>query len=89
MSFTRVDSLDHSIDTTNRWLDTIGEQVGAGERRESYRVLRGWLHALRNRLTVDVAAHFAAQLPDLLRGVFYDGWSPSHAPTAITNGGTG
>ena len=36
MSFTGVDSLDHSIDTTNRWLDTIGEQVGAGERRESY-----------------------------------------------------
>jgi len=29
---------------------------------------------------VEVAAHFAAQLPELLRGVFYDGWNPSRVP---------
>jgi hypothetical protein len=27
-----------------------------------------------------VAAHVAAQLPELLRGVFYDGWNPSKVP---------
>ncbi|MFE2233419.1 DUF2267 domain-containing protein [Streptomyces sp. NPDC059442] len=38
------------------------------------------LHTLRDRLTGDVAAHFAAQLPDLLRGAYYDGWDPSTVP---------
>lgn len=30
----------------------------------------------RDRLTVEAAA----QLPELLRGVFYGGWSPGHVP---------
>jgi len=29
-------------------------------------VLRAWLHALRDRLPVPIAANFAAQLPELL-----------------------
>ncbi|QDI72595.1 hypothetical protein CD934_30790 [Streptomyces calvus] len=42
--------------------------------------MRAWLHTFRDRLTVDVAAHVAAQLPELLRGVYYDGWNPSAVP---------
>jgi len=33
-----------------------------------------------DRLPITIAANFAAQLPELLRGVFYDGWSPSRVP---------
>ena len=43
-------------------------------------MLRAWLHCLRDRLSVEVAAHFAAQLPELLRGVFFDGWNPARVP---------
>ena len=35
---------------------------------------------LRDRLTVEAAAHFAAQLPDLIRGIFYAGWDPGAVP---------
>ncbi|MDT5231383.1 MAG: hypothetical protein QOI39_1883, partial [Mycobacterium sp.] len=35
---------------------------------------------LRDRLTVEASAHFAAQLPDLIRGIFYAGWNPSAVP---------
>lgn len=35
---------------------------------------------LRDRLTVDESAHLAAQLPLLIRGVYYDGWRPSTVP---------
>ena len=80
MAFTGVDHLDHSIDTTNRWLDDLAEELGTQERREAYRALRGWLHTLRDRLTVQAGAHFAAQLPEIFRGVYYDGWSPSSVP---------
>jgi uncharacterized protein (DUF2267 family) len=80
MSFTRVQSLDRSIDKTNVWLGDIADEFGTEDRRLAYRVLRAWLHTLRDRLTVEVAAHFGAQLPELLRGVFYDGWKPGRVP---------
>jgi hypothetical protein len=35
---------------------------------------------LRDRLTVDAAAKFGAQLPELLRGAYYEGWVPSRVP---------
>ena len=80
MSFTGVDSLDRSIAKVNTWMADIDKEFGTDNRQLAYRVVRAWLHGLRDRLTVEVAAHFAAQLPELLRGVFYDGWNPSHVP---------
>jgi uncharacterized protein (DUF2267 family) len=80
MSFTGVHSLDASIDKANAWLADIDAGFGTQDRHLAYRVLRAWLHCLRDRLTVEVAAHFAAQLPEMLRGVFYDGWNPSRVP---------
>jgi uncharacterized protein (DUF2267 family) len=71
MSFTGVKNLDHSIDKTNAWLAEIAAEFGTEDRQFAYRVTRTWLHALRDRLPVQVAANFAAQLPELLRGVFY------------------
>lgn len=43
-------------------------------------MLRAWLHVVRDRLTVDSAAHLGAQLPELLRGTSYGGWVPSRVP---------
>jgi uncharacterized protein (DUF2267 family) len=80
MSATGVGSLDHSIEITNAWLVGVEKGFGTDDRGLAYRATRAWLHSLRDRLTMQVAAHFAAQLPDLLRGVFYDGWNPSHVP---------
>ena len=80
MSFTGVKNLDHSIDKTNAWLAEIAAEFGTEDRQFAYRVTRAWLHALRDRLPDQVAANFAAQLPELLRGVFYGGWSPSRVP---------
>jgi uncharacterized protein (DUF2267 family) len=80
MSRTGVDSLDRSIDKTNVWLSDVAHSFGTDDRRLAYRVTRSWLHTLRDRLPVPIAAHLAAQLPDLLRGVFYEGWNPSKVP---------
>jgi len=71
---TGVANLDRSIDKGNNWLADIDAGFGTSDRHFAYRVLRAWLHCLRDRLSVEVAAHFAAQLPELLRGVFFDGW---------------
>lgn len=80
MSRTGVDSLDRSIEKTNAWLGDVAASFGTEDRRLAYRVARSWLHTLRDRLPVPIAAHLAAQLPELLRGVFYEGWNPSKVP---------
>jgi uncharacterized protein (DUF2267 family) len=83
MPKTHAVSLMHSVEKTNQWLDEVAEQLGRPEdRRYALGVVRAVLHALRDRLPVDDAAHLAAQLPELLRGVYYEGWRPSTTPHA-------
>ncbi|MEV5545937.1 DUF2267 domain-containing protein [Streptomyces sp. NPDC052309] len=80
MPATRPPDFEHAIHTANIWLKAVSEALGTEDRHFAHRVLRAWLHTFRDRLTVDVTAHFAAQLPELLRGVYYDGWNPSAVP---------
>lgn len=68
-----------TLEKTNLWLDEIATGLET-DRRGAYRVLRAYLHALRDRLTVDEAAQLAAQLPQLIRGIFYEDWDPSRTP---------
>jgi uncharacterized protein (DUF2267 family) len=69
-----------SVEKADAWLEQVAGQLGSDDRRLGYRVLRAYLHALRDRLTVDEAAQLAAQLPDLIRGIYYENWRPSATP---------
>lgn len=80
MSRADVSIIDRSVQTTNIWLNELAGELGVDDRRYAYRVLRAALHALRDRLTVDEVAQLAAQLPELVRGIYYEGWDPSSTP---------
>jgi len=74
-----------TLDKTNRVLKEIEEAYGWPKvrRNQSYAALRAVLHALRDRLTVEEAAQLAAQLPMLIRGLYYEGWVPARVPVKM------
>jgi uncharacterized protein (DUF2267 family) len=88
MSDTEPSIIQRSVEKTHIWLDAVAEELGEEDRQYAYRALRAVLHALRDRLTVDVAAKLAAQLPTLIRGIYYEDWDPSRTPLAIHDVGT-
>jgi uncharacterized protein (DUF2267 family) len=75
--------IEHSVEKAHIWLKEVAEELGDEDRRSAYRALRAVLHTLRDRLTVEAAAKLAAQLPTLIRGIYYEDWNPSRTPLAI------
>ncbi len=75
MSMTGLASFDDTVHTTNRWLADIKENLNWSERGLALKALRTVLHALRDRLPVQLSANFSAQLPILIRGLYYEGWN--------------
>jgi len=77
---TNVAQLSHTVQQTQEWLKELASRPPFETEDQAYTYLRAVLHAVRDRLTVDQAAHFSAQLPMLLRGVYWEGWRPALAP---------
>ena len=71
---------EHTIEITHTWLNDLLERLAWRDQQRAYRALRAVLHALRDRLSVNDASHFAAQLPMLVRGLYYEGYHPGDKP---------
>lgn len=78
---TGLDTFDKTVQESNLWLKDLMERLNTTDRHHAYSSLRAVLHALRDRIGPEVAAHLGAQLPMLLRGLFYEGWDPTGKPT--------
>jgi uncharacterized protein (DUF2267 family) len=83
MSDVEPSIIERSVEKTHIWLKELAGELGVEDRQYAYRALRAVLHALRDRLTVDAAAKLAAQLPTLIRGIYYEDWDPSRTPLPI------
>jgi uncharacterized protein (DUF2267 family) len=78
---TGLDTFDKTVQESNLWLKDLMERLNTHDRHRAYSILRAVLHALRDRIGPENAAHLGAQLPMLLRGLFYEGWDPAAQPT--------
>lgn len=85
MSDSGYSTFTTTVDKTNHVLNEIEHAYGwpKERRNQSYAALRAVLHALRDRLTVDEAAQLSAQLPMLIRGIYFAGWDPSKVPVKM------
>jgi uncharacterized protein (DUF2267 family) len=80
MSAVGLESIDHTVQLTHVWINDLDARLGWENKHRSYRLLRTVLQALRDWLPTNEAASFGAQLPELLRGVYYEHWRPAATP---------
>jgi uncharacterized protein (DUF2267 family) len=80
MSTSHIDTIDKAVQTANIWVKELDTRIGWEDRQRSWRLLRETLHALRDWLSADEAVQLGAQLPMLVRGLYYEGWDPSKTP---------
>lgn len=76
---------DAHLDAANAWLRPLIEdlRLAPGEQPRAVHALRAGLHAIRDRLPAAEVVDLAAQLPTLLRGIFYEGWRLGNDPARI------
>lgn len=81
------DLIESTITTSRQWLHELSEnlELPEDEAGRALHALRAGLHAIRDRLPAPEAVHLGAQLPTLVRGIYYDGFRLSNDATKIRN----
>jgi uncharacterized protein (DUF2267 family) len=62
------------------WLNHINEQTDWEGSAYAFDALKATLQALRIYLLLPHLAHVGAQLPLIIRGIFFENWKPSRLP---------
>lgn len=81
----RTHLFESHVQTAERWLDELRENLdlAASERARALHALRAGLHAIRDRLPPREVLDLGAQLPLVIRGLYYEGWTLETDPARI------
>ncbi len=79
--------VEATVATSRIWLHQMIEKLALGpdDAGRALHALRAGLHAIRDRLPASEVIHLGAQLPVLIRGIYYDGWRLAQDPTRMKN----
>ena len=78
-----MSTFEHATQKAEAWIKDMMRELGTTDSRYAYHALSASLHALRDRLSVNEAAQLAAQLPLVVRGLYYEGWHPASTPIVV------
>ncbi len=80
-------ALDATIASGKQWLHELMAmlELPPEEEGRGLRALRAGLHAIRDRLPAAEVVDLGAQLPALVRGIYYEGWTLTNEPARIHN----
>jgi uncharacterized protein (DUF2267 family) len=78
-----MDLFGRAIEHSTTWVRDMMSALHTDDAHKALHALRAGLHALRDRLTVEEAAQLSAQLPLVVRGIFFEGWDPTGKPLRI------
>jgi uncharacterized protein (DUF2267 family) len=77
---TGTESIEKTVQLTHEWINEIEKELQVHDKHFALQSLRAVLHVLRDRLPVQEAAHLGSQLPLLIRGIYYENFSPHLLP---------
>jgi uncharacterized protein (DUF2267 family) len=73
----------HAVQTIQEWLKELKDKGELADEAAAYSVLRSVLHQLRDRLSLEEAVDLGAQMPLIVRGLYFEGWCPHKVPRKI------
>ncbi|MEH6645985.1 DUF2267 domain-containing protein [Sulfitobacter sp.] len=85
MSAQGLEVIDHTVQLTHEWINELRERLDWGSSRDAARLLRVTLALIRDHLNNEEMAQLSAQMPLLIRGMFFEGWQPAHTPVRDRN----
>jgi uncharacterized protein (DUF2267 family) len=83
MSHASPVTLERASYVASTWLADVAREFPTDDMHFVQRATRAWLHVVRDRLPLIEAVHLGAQLPEFLRGMYYEGWDPAHIPVKL------
>lgn len=80
MSTQGLEVIDHTVQLTHEWINELRERLDWTSSRDALRLMRITLAQIRDHIGHEEAAQMSAQMPLLVRGIFFEGWSPARTP---------
>ncbi|MDB5038799.1 MAG: hypothetical protein JWQ35_2327 [Bacteriovoracaceae bacterium] len=74
----KIHVFDETLQKSNEWIRDILVDAGWISPQTAYSALRAVLHTLRDRLPIEEASDLAAEFPMIIRGLFFEGWTPAN-----------
>jgi uncharacterized protein (DUF2267 family) len=85
INMSRLHVFDSYLEVANRWLKELSTrlELAGDDTKRAAHALRAGLHAIRDRLPASEVLDLGAQLPTLIRGIYFEGWTLRNDPTEV------